>query len=211
MMHISTKFNNMIHPKTELKFISKDVGYGVVATEFIPMGTITWVLDKLDRVFAPEEVQNLDELYQNILDTYCFRNNSGQLVLCWDNARFVNHSFNSNCLSTAYDFEVAIRDIQPGEQLTDDYGYLNISEPFRGIDEGTKRKTVYPDDLVKYHRVWDKKILSVFKHIPQLEQPLAKLLPNHIWEKTKRIAKGNEEMDSILLCYYDGNQNGKTH
>lgn len=211
MMHISTKFNYMIHPKTELKFISKDVGYGVVATEFIPMGTITWVLDKLDRVFAPEEVQNLDELYQNILDTYCFRNNSGQLVLCWDNARFVNHSFNSNCLSTAYDFEVAIRDIQPGEQLTDDYGYLNISEPFRGIDEGTKRKTVYPDDLVKYHRVWDKKILSVFKHIPQLEQPLAKLLPNHIWEKTKRIAKGNEEMDSILLCYYDGNQNGKTH
>lgn len=38
----------MIHPNTELKFISNQVGYGVVATSFIPAGTITWVLDKLD-------------------------------------------------------------------------------------------------------------------------------------------------------------------
>lgn len=210
-MHISTKLQTMIHPKTELKFISHEVGYGVIATEFIPMGTITWVLDKLDRVFTAEEVKHLDELYQNILDTYCFRNSSGHLVLCWDNARFVNHSFNSNCLSTAYDFEIAIRDIHPGEQLTDDYGYLNISAPFRGIDEGTRRKTVYPDDLVKYHRVWDKKIMGAFKYIPELEQPLAKLIPNHLWEKTQRIAGGKEEMDSILSCYYDHNQNGKKH
>ena len=42
----------MIHPKTELQFINKEIGYGVVATEFIPAGTITWVLDKLDREFT---------------------------------------------------------------------------------------------------------------------------------------------------------------
>ncbi|HAV55880.1 MAG TPA: SET domain-containing protein-lysine N-methyltransferase, partial [Aequorivita sp.] len=43
----------MIHPKTELKFISDQIGYGVVATEFIPAGTITWALDDLDREFTP--------------------------------------------------------------------------------------------------------------------------------------------------------------
>ena len=161
----------MIHPKTELKFISNDVGYGVVATEFIPAGTITWVLDKLDREFSPLEFQRLEPVYQNILDTYTFRNNNGNFVLCWDNARFVNHSFNSNCLTTAYDFEIAIRDIHPGEQLTDDYGYLNIMTPFRGINEGTRRKVVYPDDLLKYYKVWDKKLLNVFDRIPVLEQP----------------------------------------
>ena len=125
----------MIHPKTELRFISKEVGYGVFATDFIPAGTITWVLDKLDREFRPEEFFAMDLVYQNIIDTYTFRNNIGNYILCWDHGRFVNHSFNSNCLTTAYDFEIAIRDILPGEQLTDDYGYLNIKDPFTAADE----------------------------------------------------------------------------
>ena len=124
----------MIHPHTELQFISEEVGHGVVATQFIPAGTITWVLDKLDREFTPEQFQKMNELYQHILDTYSFRNSQGNFVLCWDHGRFVNHSFKSNCLSTAYDFEIAIRDIQPGEQLTDDYGYLNISTPFKAAN-----------------------------------------------------------------------------
>jgi hypothetical protein len=42
----------MIHPDTELRFINEKIGHGVVATKFIPKGTITWVLDKLDRVFT---------------------------------------------------------------------------------------------------------------------------------------------------------------
>ncbi len=197
----------MIHPKTELKFISKEIGYGVVATELIPKGTITWALDKLDREFDPEKVKELDPMYQEILDTYCFRNNKGNLVLCWDISRFVNHSFNSNCLTTAYDFEIAIRDIQPGEQLTDDYGYLNIDSPFRGVDEGTERKVVYPDDLLKYHKVWDKHLEDAFKQIATCEQPLRSMLSDETWKKSIEISKGASEMDSILNCYFP---NGKT-
>ena len=193
----------MIHPKTELKFISNEIGYGVVATEFIPAGTITWVLDKLDREFSPLDFQNMEPIYQNILDYYTFRNNKGNFVLCWDNGRYVNHSFNSNCLTTAYDFEIAIRDIQVGEQLTDDYGYLNIPYPFKGIDEGTRRKIVYPDDLLKYYKVWDKKIQKVFNKIPILEQPLKQLLDDGLWQKINTIADGKEEMDSILKNYFD--------
>jgi hypothetical protein len=193
----------MIHPHTELKFISSEVGYGVVANQLIPAGTITWVLDKLDREFSPEDFDSMEPHYQNILDTYTFRNNKGNLILCWDNGRFVNHSFNSNCLTTAYDFEIAIRDIQPGEQLTDDYGYLNISAPFRGIDEGTKRKVVYPDDLVKYHEIWDKQIQKVFDRIVKLDQPLRPILADAIWNKVDSICKGETELESILLNYFD--------
>jgi len=192
----------MIHPHTELHFISNEVGYGVVATQPIPAGTITWVYDKLDREFSPAEFQSLEPLYQNILDTYTFRNNNGNLVLCWDNARYVNHSFNSNCLTTAYDFEIAIRDIAPGEQLTDDYGYLNITSPFRGIDEGTRRKIVYPDDLVRYYKVWDKKLLRVFNRIPKLNQPLKTLISDELWNEITTVAKGEKEMESILKNYY---------
>lgn len=192
----------MIHPNTELKFISNEVGYGVVATKFIPAGTITWVLDKLDREFSPDDFQSMAPIYQHILDTYTFRNNNGSYVLCWDNGRYVNHSFNSNCLTTAYDFEVAIRDIQVGEQLTDDYGYLNISQPFRGIDEGTRRKTVYPDDLLKYYGVWDKKLLKVFHKIPKLEQQLRELVADSVWEEVQTVASGKKEMQSILSNFY---------
>lgn len=197
----------MIHPHTELKFINHEVGYGVVATRFIPAGTITWVLDKLDREFSPYEFQSMGPIYQNILDTYTFRNNNGNFVLCWDNGRFVNHSFNSNCLTTAYDFEIAIRDIHPGEQLTDDYGYLNISQPFRGINEGTKRKTVYPNDLLKYYKIWDKKLLKVWDKIPNLNQPLKELITDTIWKEILNISNKSIHMESILKNYY-GENNG---
>lgn len=192
----------MIHPKTELRLISKEVGYGVVAKELIPAGTITWALDKLDREFNPEQVKKMDPIYQNILETYCYRNNKGNLVLCWDYGRYVNHSFKSNCLSTAYDFEIAIRDIQPGEELTDDYGYLNVTEPFKGIDEGTRRKTVYPDDLLKHYKGWDKKLIQNFPKIVQVEQPLQSLISPKLWQEIEDIAKGKKEMESIKSNYY---------
>jgi len=86
----------MIHPDTELRFISPVVGYGVVAKKFIPKGTITWALDELDREFTPKQYQEMDNTYKEIIEFYSFRNNVGNYVLCWDNARFVNHSFNSN-------------------------------------------------------------------------------------------------------------------
>ena len=198
----------MIHPDTELRFISSEIGYGVVATKFIPAGTITWVLDQLDREFTPLELQQMDPTYQNILDTYTFRNNKGNYILCWDNGRYVNHSFNSNCLTTAYDFELAIRDIQPGEQLTDDYGYLNIPLPFRAADEGTRRKIVYPDDLLKYYKVWDKKIEKVFGNITELQQPLRPLLSEGLWDRVEGIIAGKEELESILTNFYDENNGG---
>ncbi len=196
----------MIYPKTEIKYINDVIGYGVVATEFIPAGTITWVYDKLDREFTPDDLKKMDPIFQDILETYCFRNSSGNYILCWDHGRYVNHSFNSNCLSTAYDFEVAIRDINIGEQLTDDYGYLNISEPFTGIDEGTERKTVYPDDLLNYHNVWDKKILNVFSNINKLDQPLRSLVPKEVWDETIDVINGKKEMKSILSNYYNPNK-----
>jgi hypothetical protein len=105
-------------------------------------------MDPLDRVFAPEEVDALGPLFRERLDHFTFRDGHGRYVLCWDIARYVNHSSNANCLTTAYDFEIAIRDIEAGEQLTDDYGTLNIEHPFEAVpEEGTDRTLILPDDL----------------------------------------------------------------
>ncbi|MDH5413294.1 MAG: SET domain-containing protein [Flavobacteriaceae bacterium] len=193
----------MIHPETKLGYINDEIGYGVIATSFIKKGTITWVLDELDREFTPKQFEELGSIYKDILDKYSYRNNKGNYILCWDHARYVNHSFKSNCLTTAYDYEIAIRDIDPGEQLTDDYGYLNISKPFKAYDEGTQRKVVYPDDLLNYADVWDKQLLPAFKEIPNVEQPLRSLLTKSQWEDIMIIRKGIKSMDSIRNVYYD--------
>lgn len=195
----------MIHPYTELRFISDEVGYGVVATRRIPKGTITWALDKLDRIFAPDEVEDLGPIYRSLLEKYAYRNRDGDLVLCWDHARFVNHSFRSNCLTTAYEFELAVRDIEAGEELTDDYGYLNVPEPFECVPErGSRRKCVYPDDLLRYHKSWDGKLRAAFGSLLDVEQPLMEIVPLDARAKAIAIAAGREKMDSILTCYYSG-------
>jgi hypothetical protein len=193
----------MIHPHTELRFINEKIGYGVVALKPIPQGTVTWVLDKLDRSFTPEQVHAMDQLYQQVLDKYTYRNAEGNHILCWDNARFVNHSSHANCITTAYEFEIAVRDIAAGEELTDDYGYLNLDEPFEVEPEpGSSRNVVYPDDLLRYYPEWDEKLLVAFPKILQVSQPLFQLLDKALQEKVTSIAQGKIKMDSILNCYY---------
>ncbi|MEO6133356.1 MAG: SET domain-containing protein [Saprospiraceae bacterium] len=192
----------MIHPDTQLQFIDDVVGYGVVATKKIPKGTITWVLDKFDREFTPEEAANYEPMYQEILTKYTYRNQLGNLVLCWDFGRFVNHSFRSNCISTAYDFEIAVRDIEIGEELTNDYGYLNISIPFQPKDENTLRKTVFPDDVLKYHSEWDKQVMDSLPFFTKVDQPLEVLMPNNIVEEMHDIIKGNKILRSIIENYF---------
>ena len=193
-----------MHPDTEIQFINEEIGYGVVATRFIPKGTITWVQDELDNIYTPREVEGMAPRLKEMVDKYTFRNKEGNYVMCWDLAKYVNHSFNSNCLSTAYDFEIAIRDIHPGEQLTDDYGYLNITEPFEAKDEGFERSTVYPDDLLRYHQQWDAKIEAAFQHFYDLDQPLMELVPEEHRELLKEKLSNGEPLDSILNLYHEG-------
>lgn len=193
----------MIHPDTELRFINNIVGYGVVAKKFIPKGTITWVQDDLDRIYTSVEIKNINPVMLDYLETYCFTNNKGDKVLCWDNAKYVNHSFNSSCMSTAYDFEIAIRDIHPGEQLTDDYGYLNVSEPFEAEDEGFERKLVYPDDILRYHAEWDKAVVDNLQNIKNADQKLLRFIPDNTWKEFQKVINGKLQLKSITNCYYE--------
>lgn len=198
----------MIHPDTELRFISPEIGYGVVATKLIPKGTITWILDPLDQVFSPKDVLTMHPVFREQINKYTYRDNHGNFILCWDHSRFVNHSFHSNCITTAYNFELAVRDIFPGEELTDDYGYLNVTEPFLCVPEpGTERTMVMPDDLLKYYKQWDAKLVEAFKRFNSVPQPFKDLFDPQYRDKVREVAAGRAEMDSILNCYYSGKSN----
>lgn len=193
----------MLHPDTELRFINDAVGYGIVAKKLIPKGTITWVQDDLDQIVTPAQANELQPEVREFLEKYSFTNSLGNYVLCWDNAKFINHSFNPSCMSTAYDFEIALRDIHPGEQLTDDYGYLNVEEPFDAVDEGTDRKAVLPDDLLKHYAEWDAMIEQRLSDIQKVNQPLLPFIPKETWNEFERVVSGASKLKSILTCYFD--------
>ena len=197
----------MIHPHTELRYINEQIGFGVFATKFIPKGTITWALDDLDQILEPDYIHNADEYRSQLLKKYAYRNQEGKYVLCWDLGRYVNHSFHANCMGTAYEFEVAIRDIHPGEQLTDDYGTLNIDEPFDCFPEDeTERTRVYPDDLLRYHEEWDTKVIDALQHFYEVKQPLQPLIRPEFVEKIRIATTKHYLLDSIKCLYYNRHQ-----
>ncbi|MGA7933570.1 MAG: SET domain-containing protein [Kovacikia sp.] len=174
------------------------------ATRFIPKGTITWILDELDQKLDESYLASLDPLLRERLLKYCYRDERGYYILCWDTARYVNHSFNSSCMATPYRFELAARDILPGEELTDDYGYFNLDKPFYCFPEpGTSRTRVMPDDILHYYQEWDQKAADAMRNFNCVKQPLKHLIELRFIDKVNSIAIGKEKMDSILSCYFD--------
>lgn len=162
----------MLHPHTELRHINDEIGYGVFATRPIPMGTITWVLDPLDRVLDLDNDPQFRN-YPATLERYTFVNSDGHYVLCWDLARFVNHNCEANCLSPGFDFEIAIRDIAAGEQMTNDYGSLNLEKPMQCRCDSQKcRGITRPEDFEQLAPDWDRLLKRAFPHINGVDQPL---------------------------------------
>ncbi len=162
----------MIHPDTELRYVNDTIGYGLFATRLIPKGTLTWVHDDLDQIVDPELEHRLPPGLAALLHKYSYLEPRGR-VLCWDHARFLNHSCEPNCRSTGFDLEIAVRDIPPGDQLTDDYGSLNVDYEFE-CRCGTPvcRGTIRAADIMLYADGWDREALDAFRLAPALNQPL---------------------------------------
>jgi hypothetical protein len=183
----------MIHPDTEIRHIDERIGYGIFATARIPRGTIVWALDDLDRCITPKRRAALDARYGGLLDKYAYRNGRGEHILCWDLARFVNHSCEATCLSPGLDFEIVIRDVEAGEQLTDDYASLNLDEGFLcccGAE--TCRGHVRAADFARLAPVWDRQLRAAFADIGTVDQPLWSFVRDR-----EAIAAGLADPDTI--------------
>lgn len=192
----------MIHPSTEVRRISDVKGYGLFATRFIPMGTITWVRDQLDREISPEALESYDEKIKESILHFSYRNSRGNYIFCWDNTRYINHDCSPNTCVTAYELEVAVRDIQMGEEITNHYGMLNIIEPFTLYDQ--KDTTIYPDDLLRHGEAWDDLLRAAFADMVLVEQPLRGYLSAEMWSEIRAVSQGEKTMESIKNCYFPG-------
>lgn len=164
---------SMIHPATELRLVNPHVGYGVFASRLIPKGSLVYVQDPLDIQITPEQYQGLDETSRQLAEKYSFIDAHGNRILSWDGAKYVNHSCSPNTMSTAWGFEVALRDIQPGEEITDEYGLFNLEwEMDCCCGHERCRGTIRPGDAWNHYRLWDKSIRAAIAAIPKVEQPL---------------------------------------
>jgi uncharacterized protein len=190
----------MIHPDCELRFASPLIGYGIFATKFIPRGTITWVGDRLDQIIRPETICAYGSLLKQSLEKYSYINRKGERILCWDHARFLNHSCDPTCLAPGFDFEIAIRDIQLGEEMTDDYGTLNLEDEMScHCGSANCRGTLRPDDFVLYSAQWDQAVRQVFWLLHKVEQPLWELVQEK--QAVARVLDGLSPLPSCLIHY----------
>ncbi len=163
----------MIHPDARLRWIDDEIGYGVFAARPIPRGTITWTPDAFDLVFSREAVEGMAAAEREIVERFAYVDNQGRFVLCWDFGRYVNHSCDPSCRSAGYQFELAIRDIAAGEQLTDDYGCMNHDYGLRcACGSPGCRGVIRPDDVLRFADRWDAAVAEPFRQIRSVPQPL---------------------------------------
>jgi len=173
----------MIHPDTEIRLVSPEVGYGVFATKKIPMGTIVYVKDDLEIMISQEDYHKYSDSLKKVIDRYSYIDPEGYRIISWDFAKYTNHCCDPNTISTGYGFEIAIKDIEPEEQITDEYGIFNLDKEIHLVcDKQNCRKVVCNEDFDKYYKEWDQKIIPSLKRVPFVHQPLYEFID----EITKR-------------------------
>jgi len=188
----------MIHPSTELRHIDAQLGYGVFATERLPRGTITYVWDPLEVEIRPEDPRLAEPVLRDKIERYSYIDSRGVRIVSWDHAKYVNHCCQCNTMSTAYGFEIAIRDIEAGEQITDEYGMFNMPEPMNLSCSRTPcRGQVKAGDLDQLCHAWDEKIKAALDVLELVEQPLWPLVDSVTATQVERYARWGEGYRSV--------------
>jgi uncharacterized protein len=166
----------MIHPHTELRLISPAIGLGPVATRFIPKGTIAWVLDRFDIIMPPDEFEALPKPHAEIADRYAYIDPQGNAILCWDHARYMNHHCEPAVRGVLPQFQITVRDIHPGEELTCEYAECNINFLDCRCGSPRCRRTIRGGDLLEHGAAWEAEVRSALKVARDVPQPLLKYL-----------------------------------
>ncbi len=167
----------MMHPDTALATVDPDIGLGVVATRLIPKGTIVFAKDQLDIELPPNHPLIDHPAYQDLIEKYAYSEPDGTRVIAWDIAKYINHCCQPSTLSTGYGFEIAIKDLQPGDEITDDYAiFSSIFRTQLICQHQPCRQYVRPDDFDRCYPEWDGKIRDALAFLRGVDQPLLPLL-----------------------------------
>lgn len=108
-------------------------GLGLFAKKFIPKGTVWWHARTQDvLIITKTQFLKLDNPHKtplitnfiNSILTYAYYDEIlDALIFCLDDSKYVNHSFDPNTGTNDEHIlnSITRRDIQPGEEITEDY------------------------------------------------------------------------------------------
>ncbi|MBK7409989.1 MAG: SET domain-containing protein [Saprospirales bacterium] len=195
----------MIHPHTCIRHIDDVIGYGVFATQFLPKGTIVYVKDELEIDLSPEHYQSLPLTFRETVDKYSYIDEKGHRIVSWDFAKYVNHCCNCNTMSTGYGFEIAIRDIQEGEEITDEYGLFNMeTEMYVDCKQANCRRRIMASDIDTYHAQWDEKVFGALLRLDQVEQMLWPILSAEMQHALAKFKQDPSQYLSVHQLKWEG-------
>jgi len=200
----------MIHPKTELRFVNSEIGYGVFATEFIPKGTILYVKDRLEIEITKNRFNKMDQTHKDIVEKFSYIDERGVRIVSWDHAKYINHKCDCNSMSSGYGFEIAIRDIARDEEITDEYGLFNIPEAIEincGCDNC--REILLPTDVDQHHMTWDLLVRGAIEKLNEVDQPLWDVMDSETKADVMEFLSGQSEYKSVIHLKYQGQVNKK--
>lgn len=96
-------------------------GIGLFAGEAILEGTRMWVFDgRVDKFYSKYDLSGMPCAALAMLTHYGQFTDTGDLLLCGDDARFANHSETPSMLNMET-FAIAARDLAQGDEITEDY------------------------------------------------------------------------------------------
>lgn len=187
-----------MHPHSEVRRVSDGLGLGVFATRPIPRGTLVYVKDEMEVELSPGEFAGLRPELRAAADRYSYIDARGNRIISWDLAKYVNHSCEANSMSTGWGFEIALRDIEAGEEITDEYGLFNMDEPM-ALACGCRecRGVLLPDDAERHARTWDRRVREALRSVRQVEQPLIGLLDDLTRADLERYLEGKGRYRSV--------------
>lgn len=102
-------------------------GIGVFAEEFVSKGTVIYkYLEGFDIIYSDEQYIKLPEHIRDYILHYgYYSKDEGGYVLCGDDGRFVNHSTDPNIQMYNRTDTIAIKDINIGDEITEDYYFFD--------------------------------------------------------------------------------------
>ena len=112
----------MLHPDVIVKK-SKIAGRGLFAKRKISRGTILWRLKDF-RAYDKKDLKKFSKKYADMIKKFAYEDWDGKLIYCIDKAKFWNHSCNPNSAPLNEETDIAVMNIQKGEELTYDYAVL---------------------------------------------------------------------------------------
>lgn len=193
----------VIHPSIQVQYVDKQIGWGVFVTARLAKGTITYVWDPLEIEVSPDDPRLQNPALQPIIERHSYIDSRGIRILSWDHAKYVNHCCECNTMSTAYGFEIAVRDIEAGEQITDEYGMFNLPEPMElQCFHGTCRGRVQAEDLDELYELWDTQVKAALEVLEHVQQPLWALVDPATATAVECYARWGEGYRSIRELRY---------